>query len=159
MADIAKNSGNSFSGQSLDAVHSKATSGTVESALCDSTTTLIYDGECPVCSAYVRYVRLRESVGEVRLVDAREGGDLVDRVVALGLDLNEGMVLRFGGRFYHGADCVHMLAMLSTKSGFFNQLNVTIFRRPALAKFFYPVLRFGRNTLLKILGRSRLDLQ
>ena len=39
---------------------------------------LVYDGDCPFCSAYVRFVRLRDAVGTVHLVDAREGGPVVD---------------------------------------------------------------------------------
>ena len=119
---------------------------------------LVYDGNCPVCNAYVRFIRLRDSVGDVQLVNAREGGDLVEKVRTANLDLDEGMVLWYGGRFYHGADCINMLAVLSSKSGLFNRINAIIFGRPTLARIFYPVLRFGRNTLLRILGRSRLEL-
>ena len=125
----------------------------------DASAALIYDGECPVCSAYVRFIRFRESVGGIELINARDGGILVDKVISEKFDLNEGMVLWYGGRFYHGADCIHMLAMLSTESGFFNKLNAAIFRRPGLARVLYPVLRLGRNTLLWILGKSRIDLQ
>ena len=35
---------------------------------------LVYDKQCPLCDNYCRMVRLRESVGELRLIDAREGG-------------------------------------------------------------------------------------
>ncbi len=125
----------------------------------DSPTALVYDGECPVCNAYVRFVRLRESVGEVRLINARDGGPMVDAIRDANLDLDEGMVLWYGGSFYHGADCINMLAVLSSSSGFCNRLNAAVFRRPALARALYPMLRFGRNTLLKILGRSRLTLR
>ena len=54
--------------------------------------TLLYDGECPFCSAYVRMVTLRTAVGGVRLVDARVSDDsIVDKVTSRGFDLNEGM--------------------------------------------------------------------
>lgn len=119
---------------------------------------LVYDGECPVCSSYVRYVRLRESVGRVSLINARDGGPWVERVRAAGLDLDEGMVLLYGGRFYHGADCIHMLALLSTDSGVFNRINSAIFRSAGLSTVLYPVLRFGRNLLLRLLGRKPLHL-
>ena len=117
---------------------------------------LVYDGDCPVCNSYVRYVRLKDSVGPVSLVNARDGGPWVERVRAAGLDLNEGMVLFYGGRFYHGADCIHMLALLGSSSGLFNRVNSTIFRSAVLSAVLYPVLRFGRNTLLWVLGRKRL---
>ena len=118
---------------------------------------LVYDGECPVCSTYVRYVRIRESVGTITLIDAREGGPWVRRIQEEGLDLNEGMVLVYGNRIYHGADCIHMLALLSSPSGLFNRANAAIFRRPGLARVLYPVLRSGRNLLLRLLGRSKLE--
>jgi predicted DCC family thiol-disulfide oxidoreductase YuxK len=125
----------------------------------DNETYLVYDGECPVCSAYVRVSRLRESVGSVKLINARDGGPVVAQIVAAGLDLDEGMVLWYGGRFYHGADCIHMMAALSSASGFLNRLNASLFRSPRVARALYPTLRFGRNTLLRILGRTPLELQ
>jgi predicted DCC family thiol-disulfide oxidoreductase YuxK len=124
----------------------------------DDSPVLVYDGECPVCSAYVRWVRLRDSVGPVELINARDGGPMVEKIRQANLDLDEGMVLWYGKRFYHGADCINMLAMLSSGSGFFNRMNAAIFSKPRLAAALYPVLRAGRNTLLRILGRSRLTL-
>lgn len=120
---------------------------------------LVYDGACPVCSQYVRYVRIRASAGELLLVNARDGGPWVERVVQEGLDLDEGMVLFYGGRAYHGVDCVHMLALLSTNLGAFNRLNALAFSRPALARVSYPVMRAGRNLLLRLLGRPKLHLR
>jgi predicted DCC family thiol-disulfide oxidoreductase YuxK len=119
---------------------------------------LIYDGDCPVCSSYVRYVRLKEAAGKLTLVNAREGGEWVNKVVAAGLSLDEGMALYYGGRFYHGVDCIHMLALLSTPSGVFNRVNGRIFSHPRLARALYPVLRAGRNSLLRILNRPQLHL-
>lgn len=114
---------------------------------------IVYDGQCPVCSSYVRYLRIKESVGKVALINARDGGPEVEKVRAAGLDLNEGMVLEYGGRLYHGADCVHMLAMLGSNSGAFNRLNALMFKNPTAAKMLYPVMRAGRNLLLRLLGR------
>ena len=31
----------------------------------DTGAVLVYDGDCPVCSSYVRYVRVREAVGSL----------------------------------------------------------------------------------------------
>jgi predicted DCC family thiol-disulfide oxidoreductase YuxK len=117
---------------------------------------LVYDGECPFCSAYVRYVRVRESLGRLHLVNAREPHPVVDEIRGRGLDLDEGMVLKLGDRFYHGADCVNVLAMLSTASGPFNRLNAAIFRSPTASRYLYPVLRAGRNAALHLLGRRKL---
>ena len=119
-------------------------------------TWLIYDGECPFCSAYVKFMRLKQSVGPVRLIDAREGGPEVDSVRAQGLDLNEGMVFHYGGRFYHGADALNILALLSGGRSWFNKLNARLFRSPTVSRVAYPFLRGGRNTVLRLLGRKQL---
>jgi predicted DCC family thiol-disulfide oxidoreductase YuxK len=120
---------------------------------------LVYDGDCPVCSTYVRYVRIKESAGGLLLVNGRDGGPWVARVRQEHLDLDEGMVLFYGGRAYHGADCIHMLALLSTSSGSFNRLNALVFKHPGLARVLYPMLRAGRNLLLRILHRPKLRLE
>lgn len=117
---------------------------------------LVYDGDCPFCSRYVKYMRLRESVGALDLVNARDGGPLVEEIVRAGLDLDEGMVLKLGGRYYHGADCIHALALLSGEADWFNRINAAIFRSPGLSRALYPLLRAGRNTVLRLLGRSRI---
>jgi predicted DCC family thiol-disulfide oxidoreductase YuxK len=122
-----------------------------------STNWLLYDGECPFCSRYVQHVRLREAVGVVSLANAREHGALVDEVRRLGYDVDTGMVLKLNGRYYHGADCIHALALLTTPAGWFNRLNSLAFRSPTVAKTVYPVLRAGRNLALKLLGRSKLQ--
>jgi predicted DCC family thiol-disulfide oxidoreductase YuxK len=116
---------------------------------------VVYDGQCPFCSTYVRYTRLREAVGPVQLVDARSGGPVVEEAVRAGLDLDEGMALKYGGRLYHGADCLNMLSLLSSRSGLFNRLMAFTFARPGVAHMAYPMLRAGRNATLKLLGRGQ----
>lgn len=117
---------------------------------------ILYDGDCPFCSAYVRYTRLREAVGPVALIDARQGGPEAARAMRLGYDLDEGMLLHLDGTDYHGAECLNRLALLSTGSGAFNRLAAWAFRRPGLARLAYPVLRAGRGVVLRLLGRARI---
>ncbi|MDH3703473.1 MAG: DUF393 domain-containing protein [Alphaproteobacteria bacterium] len=119
---------------------------------------LVYDGECPFCSAYIRFLRFRESAGAVELLDARDGGPLVDEIIAVGLDLDEGMVLKMAGRFYHGDDCIHALALMSGGSTVLNRVNAWVFKSPARSRLLYPILRAGRNTALRLLGRRKLSL-
>jgi predicted DCC family thiol-disulfide oxidoreductase YuxK len=119
---------------------------------------LVYDGDCPVCSSYVRYVRIRDAVGTLHLVDGRQGGPWLTRVREAGLNLDQGMVLFYGGRAYHAQDSMHMLALMSSKVGLFNRINALIFRNKLLARVLYPGLRFGRNMILIALGRSKLNV-
>ena len=124
-----------------------------------SEASIVYDGQCPFCSKYVQLVRLRELLGYVELINARDGGALVDEIRAAGIDLDDGMVLKLDGRLYHGADCIHMLALLSTPSSWFNRVNAAIFRSSATSKLLYPSLRACRNAVLRLLGRSKINQQ
>jgi predicted DCC family thiol-disulfide oxidoreductase YuxK len=117
---------------------------------------IVYDGQCPFCSRYVQLLRLRESLGAVRLIDAREGGPIVEELQRAGVDLDEGMVLKLDDRLYHGHDCIHVLALLSTPSGLFNRINAAVFRSAPTAQMLYPVLRVGRNAVLRLLGRGKI---
>jgi predicted DCC family thiol-disulfide oxidoreductase YuxK len=118
---------------------------------------LLYDGECPFCSRYVRHVRLREAIGPIMLANAREHAPLVEEVRRLGFDVDTGMVLKLDGNYYHGADCIHALALLTTPSGWFNRLKSLVFKSSTAAKVLYPVLRTGRNLTLRVLGRARFQ--
>ena len=117
---------------------------------------LLYDGECPFCSAYVKLVRLRETIGQVRLIDARQGGPELAELRGRGLDINQGMALKLDGQIYYGADCINVLALLSTPSGAFNRFNHLIFQSKSLSRLLYPALRTGRNAALALLGRSKI---
>ena len=119
---------------------------------------LVYDGDCPFCASYVKLVRIREACGALTLLDAREGGPTVDALVAAGYDLDEGMVLKIGETYYHGADCIHALALMGSSSGLFNRFNAWIFATSGRARLLYPVLRACRNLVLRLLMRNKLHL-
>ena len=118
---------------------------------------LVYDRECPACNAYCQVVRIRESVGELRIVDAREYSEVMDEITSQGHDLDQGMVLKMGGQLYYGADAMHALALIGSRSGIFNRLNYWIFRSKTASAILYPVLRFFRNLLLKVLGKTKIN--
>ncbi|MGH8476543.1 MAG: DCC1-like thiol-disulfide oxidoreductase family protein [Methylococcales bacterium] len=118
---------------------------------------LVYDGDCPFCNTYVRYVRLHKAVGRLQLVNAREGGPLIESIKQRGFDLNEGMLLIIEDQSYFGAECMHRLALMSTRSGCFNAVNAWIFSRSLLSKLLYPCLKLGRRIILILLGRSKLE--
>ncbi len=118
---------------------------------------LVYDRQCPVCEMYCTLSRIRAAEGELVLVDAREDSEVMREITASGLDIDQGMVLKIGERLYYGADAIHMLSLLGTRSGLFNRMTFWLFRSPRVATLLYPVLRFFRNLLLKMLGRSRIN--
>ena len=118
---------------------------------------LIYDKECPACHFYCQIVRIRQSVGELVLIVARENPEVLQEITAEGLDIDQGMVLKMDGQLYYGADAIHLLALLSGRSGVFNRLNYWLFSSKKVAAILYPILRFCRNVLLKILGKTKIN--
>ena len=118
---------------------------------------LVYDHECPVCRNYCLAVRIRTAAGELQTINARERSDIMDEITARGLDIDQGMVLKLDDQLYYGADAMHALALLSTRSGTLNRLNHWLFRSKQRSRLLYPVLRALRNLLLRLLGRRRIN--
>jgi predicted DCC family thiol-disulfide oxidoreductase YuxK len=116
---------------------------------------VIYDGHCPFCANYVRLYRLRKLVGKVTLVDARSGSHpALDEVRRRGLDLDEGMAVRWQDRLYYGSEALHVLALLGSEDGVFNKVNRWLFSRPQLGRQIYPWMVAGRKLTLRLLGRK-----
>ncbi|KAB0675925.1 DCC1-like thiol-disulfide oxidoreductase family protein [Aureimonas leprariae] len=120
---------------------------------------IIYDGECVYCQNYVKFVRLRETVGPVELLDARSGDPRILEFQRQGHDLDEGMLFVWKGTVSHGSDAAHLLATLSTDSTWFNTVNKAVFSNKFAASVFYPLLKLGRRVTLKLRGRSMIGHQ
>ncbi|RJG05271.1 DUF393 domain-containing protein [Noviherbaspirillum cavernae] len=117
---------------------------------------ILYDGDCPFCSNFVKLVRLKKAVGPVTLLNMRENTDLASHYRRKGYNLDQGMLLHLGGEDYWGADCMNRIALLSSDSDVFNKLNAVVFRHKRLSKLIYPLLRAGRNVTLWLMGRGRI---
>jgi predicted DCC family thiol-disulfide oxidoreductase YuxK len=118
---------------------------------------LVYDGDCPLCNAYCRAARIRESIGTLTLIDARGASGVKDEMTSKGLDIDQGMALKVDEVLYYGSDAVCALSLMSSRSGAFNRLNHWMFRSRVRARLLYPVLRGCRNLLLKVLRRTKIN--
>lgn len=116
---------------------------------------IVYDGECPVCSAYIRMLRLR-ALGDIALINARDDHPLVRSLQAARVDLDEGMAVKIDDELYLGDEAVQRLALMTGSSSFFNRVNYWIFRNGARSRLLYPMLRAGRKLLLMLLGRKTI---
>lgn len=118
--------------------------------------TLIYDGECPVCTAYSCAVGVSPEDGALRRINARGDDALIRKATEAGLDLDEGMVVVHRGELHHGADALHLMAKLAPAKGIRNRVNKALFGSRTIARISYPALRAGRNLLLRMLGRKKI---
>jgi predicted DCC family thiol-disulfide oxidoreductase YuxK len=117
-----------------------------------SEVTIVYDGQCPLCSHYVTALRIRENVERLYLLDARQHLELVARYRKRGMEINDGMIVVVDGRDYTGAEAVRILATLSNG----RVLGNAVLSSSVLARVFYPVMRVGRRILLYMLGRDQI---
>lgn len=75
----------------------------------------------------------------------------------MGLDIDQGMVVKMGGQIYYSSDAIHALSFINSRSGVFNRLNYWIFRSERGSRFLYTVLRAFRNLLLKFLRKTKIN--
>lgn len=122
---------------------------------------LIYDQQCPVCTAYSAAVEVEaaDAAGGIKRIDARSDDPLVRKAREAGLDLDDGMVVVHQGRFYHGAEALNLMARLAPRRGIGNRINRLLFSNATVSRLGYPMLRAGRNTLLRLLGREKIAKQ
>lgn len=118
---------------------------------------LVYDGACPMCTAFSKVIRLRKALGELQLINAREQHPIIKEITNKKLDLDEGIILKYNNNFYHGVDAINLLALLSTEDDWFNRVNAIIFRSKSLSKLLYPLLRSIRNLLLLYKGKHKIN--
>ena len=118
---------------------------------------LVYDQECPACDTYCKFIRIRETVGDLKIIDARKKSEVLDEITKLGLDVDQGMVLKMEKQIYYGSDAMHTLALISSRSGLLNRINYWIFKSKLVSSWLYPVLRLFRNLLLKMLGKTKIN--
>lgn len=102
-------------------------------------------------------MRIRENLGDLIIVDARENTEVLKEITESGLDVDQGMVLKMGEKLYYGPDAMNALALISSRSGLFNRINYYIFKSKSLSSFLYPALRFCRNLLLKLLRKTKIN--
>jgi len=117
---------------------------------------IIYDGECPFCSRYVKMIQLKKTIGEVRLIDARNTPPELKLLIERKLDINQGMAFFLDGQLFYGSECINKLALLSSPIGVFNNINYFIFKHPTISKVLYPFMAMGRNIVIYMLGRGSI---
>lgn len=119
----------------------------------------VYDGDCPICQVAANRFQINKAVGKLHLVNAREDKEnpVYKEINEKGLNLDEGMVIKFNDVYYHGSDALYIMAMLGTNQGWFNLLNYLLFRSKFFAKICYPSLKACRNMAIKAKGVGKID--
>jgi predicted DCC family thiol-disulfide oxidoreductase YuxK len=119
-----------------------------------SSCTLLYDGECPMCSTFADLAG-RDSEG-LNKADARDESRLRKKATEAGMDLDYGIVVEDAGRLYYGPEAIHHLAH-RPHSTLFLTLIYFPFRSLETSRLLYPVLVQIRRVLLKTLRKPLIN--
>jgi predicted DCC family thiol-disulfide oxidoreductase YuxK len=119
----------------------------------------VYDGECPMCSTAAAAFQVRKAAGALHLVDARVdlAHPALAEVNAARLDLDKGMAIKYGGRLYHGADALHLMALIGSEHGWLNRMNALLFKNKSVAHIAYPFMRAARNVAVAVKGSGKIN--
>ena len=86
---------------------------------------IYYDGDCPFCDNYVSLLKLKDTVGDVKLINLRESKKDKDRLLKKGLTLiKDGCAT--GTKLFQGAQAVQNWHVFR-QQGPFNKINKFIF--------------------------------
>ena len=108
---------------------------------------VLYDGDCPFCRSYVTFARLRETVGEVELIDARQRTDLTLYYEGLGYLIDDGMIVDTGEEVYYKGDAVWAINSLASTNPV-----LRLMENRRYVKWVYPCLRAMRNGVNRLRG-------
>ena len=119
----------------------------------------VYDGDCPICTYAAEALRIKQELGPLHLLDAREatGDPLIDEINRRGLDLDEGMVIYVHGQFHHGKNALKFMAQYGSSKNVFMSTLKSLFWSDNLSRLVYPWMRGARNWLLRRREMGRLD--
>jgi len=122
--------------------------------------TLIFDGQCPFCQAYVATLEDQKLNSELGLskMDARCAPELVTQLADKNIDINTGIVFIKDERLYQGAEALTLLAKEHAVKDGLNSLPHYLLRHRPLSIILYPVLRTMRSLFLRLSGRPVIEL-
>ena len=122
-----------------------------------SNVAIIYDGDCPICSNIMIYSDLKDRFRSVELLNARFYKDLTCNLnKKYNLNLNDGMIVVVEDNLFFGGEALHFIGLNSTKKTFVGKIISLIYRWKFISNTMYPLFRFLRLLLLKILRRQNL---
>lgn len=117
---------------------------------------VLYDGECPVCSRFVSWSRLREIRPDIALLDARMAPELVKQLRQQGIETNDTMVIRLGALTLVGSDAFAMITQIAEPNPGLVGWIVKRLASSSLSGPAYPLLVAGRKALLVLLRREQI---
>jgi len=114
---------------------------------------LYYDDECPFCKEYSKFVELRK-IFDINIINAREAIVKINTFREKGYDINDGMIIEFEDKIFQGSDAVKIIDKNISKKTFFDKFLSRLIRVSFFKIFLYPLAKFFRIIILKLLGKN-----
>lgn len=112
---------------------------------------VIYDKECPLCNHFV--CAINDANEHVETINGREKSNLLDEAIQRGLNIDNGSIVFYQGKYYYGYEALYLIARKTDAAGVIGFLNRYVFRFKFVARVSYPSLVILRKILLFILGK------
>ena len=114
--------------------------------------TLYYDKECPFCSKYANFLKLKENF-KITLKDARENLDEIS-IVCGNLDINDGFIVVYKNDCFQGAKALAFLNSAVDKTTILGKLHFFFAYENIFSKVLYKILFILRKVILFILRKD-----
>jgi predicted DCC family thiol-disulfide oxidoreductase YuxK len=114
--------------------------------------TLYYDKQCPFCSKYANFLKLKENF-EITLKDARENQSEISLLCG-NLDINDGFIVVYKNDCFQGAKALAFLNRAVDKTTFLGKLHFLFRYDNLFSNSLYKLFFILRKTILFILGKN-----
>jgi predicted DCC family thiol-disulfide oxidoreductase YuxK len=123
----------------------------------NSTVKVIYDGECPFCSNFVRLSNLKRIGYQVILINAREADNDVVRKLSKSYDLDDGMIVIVDNEILYGSTAARFLSTGFKRTNLLALIYYTFLHNKKVSEVIYPWLVRGRKFYFRILGKRLIN--
>ena len=114
--------------------------------------TLYYDKQCPFCSKYTNFLKLKENF-EITLKDARENLFEIS-LICLNLNINNGFIVIYENNCFQGAKALQFLNSAVDKDSILGKLHFVFRYENIFSKILYKILFILRKIILFILRKD-----
>ncbi len=114
--------------------------------------TLYYDKQCPFCSKYANFLKLKENF-EITLKDARQNLDEIS-LICENLNINDGFIVIYKNECFQGPKALSFLNSAVDKTTFLGKLHFLFRYDNLFSNLLYKLFFIWRKIILFILGKN-----